>query len=155
MIGECNGKIRSTPWPNDTLRTVNEARTPPRCIPMMMPSNTWMRSLSPSRTLTCTFTVSPACICGRSVICVFSTTSIAPMGDSLLRFHQLSQDFLLFHIQLCIGQQIRPPHERQLNRLALSPLANLAVMARDEHIRHLPLSELRRPRVVRIIQQAA
>ncbi len=24
MIGECSGKMRSTPWPNDTLRTVND-----------------------------------------------------------------------------------------------------------------------------------
>src|SRR5262245_34300685 len=40
MIGECSGKIRSTPWPNDTLRTVNVARAPPRCIPITMPSNT-------------------------------------------------------------------------------------------------------------------
>ena len=59
MIGECSGKMRSTPWPNDTLRTVNVARVPPRCMPMTMPSNTWMRSLSPSRTFTCTRTVSP------------------------------------------------------------------------------------------------
>src|SRR5687768_10604867 len=155
MIGECSGKMRSTPWPNDTLRTVNEARTPPRCMPMTMPSNTWIRSLSPSRTLTCTFTVSPACICGRSVICVFSTTSIAPMGNSLLRFHQLTQDFLLFHVQLRVGQQIRPPQQRQLERLTLAPLAYLAVMARDQHVGNLPVSKLRRPREVRIIEQPA
>src|SRR5690349_21737625 len=153
MTGECNGKMRSTPCPNDTFRTVNDARTPPRCMPMTMPSNTWMRSLSPSRTLTCTFTVSPACICGRSVICVFSTTSIAPMGDSLLRFHQLSQDFLLFHIQLRVGQQIRPPQQRQLERLTLAPFPNLAVMARNQHVGNFPLSKLRRPRVVRVVEK--
>src|SRR5688572_22480758 len=155
MIGECSGKMRSTPWPNDTLRTVNEARTPPRCMPMTMPSNTWIRSLSPSRTLTCTFTVSPADICGRSVICVFSTTSIAPMGDSLLRVHQLSQDFLLFYVQLRVGQQIGPSGQRQLQRLPLAPLAYLAVMARYQHVGNLPLSKLRRPSVVRVIEQSA
>ena len=69
MIGECSGKMRSTPWPNDTLRTVNVARVPPRCMPMTMPSNTWMRSLSPSRTFTCTRTVSPGLIAGRSQRC--------------------------------------------------------------------------------------
>src|SRR5687767_12319888 len=153
MTGECSGKIRSTPWPNDILRTVNEARTPPRCIPMTMPSNTWMRSLSPSRTFTCTFTVSPACICGRSVICVFSTTSIAPMGDSLLRFHQLAQDFLLFHVKLGVGQQIGPPRQRQLERLPLAPLANLPVMARHQHVRNFPVSKLRGARVMRVIEQ--
>ena len=57
--------MRSTPWPNDTLRTVNVARAPPRCMPITMPSNTWMRSLSPSRTFTWTRTVSPGLIAGR------------------------------------------------------------------------------------------
>src|SRR5687767_6162806 len=114
-----------------------------------------MRSLSPSRTLTWTFTVSPAFICGRSVICVFSTTSIAPMGDSLLRVHQFAQDFLLFHIQLRVGQQIRAPQQRQLERLPLAPLANLAVMSRDQHVGNLPLSILRRPRVMPVVEQAA
>src|SRR5688572_32620263 len=126
MIGECSRKISSTPWPIDSLRTVNAARTPTRCMPITMPSNTWILSLSPSRTLTCTFTVSPADICGRSVICVFSTTSIAPMGDSLLHVHQLSQDFLLFYVQLRVGQQIGPPRQCQLQRLPLAPLAYLA-----------------------------
>src|SRR5690606_34064951 len=28
IVGECSGKIRSTPWPKETLRTVNDARTP-------------------------------------------------------------------------------------------------------------------------------
>ena len=74
IVGECSGKMRSTPWPNDTLRTVNEARVPPRCMPMTMPSKIWMRSLSPSRTFTCTRTVSPDFIAGRSVICDFSTS---------------------------------------------------------------------------------
>src|SRR3954468_7649 len=77
MVGECSGKMRSTPCPNDTLRTVNEARVPPRCRPMTMPSKIWMRSLSPSRTFTCTRTVSPDFMSGRSVICDFSTSSIA------------------------------------------------------------------------------
>src|SRR5262249_41731288 len=82
MTGECSGKIRSTPWPNDTLRTVNVARAPPRCIPITMPSNTWMRSLSPSRTFTCTFTVSPGLIAGRLASCPRSTVSTAFMTFS-------------------------------------------------------------------------
>src|SRR5262245_51215163 len=69
--------MRSTPWPNDTLRTVNDARVPPRCSPITTPSKIWMRSLSPSRTRTCTRTVSPDRIAGRSASCVFSTSSIA------------------------------------------------------------------------------
>src|SRR5690606_29194380 len=79
ITGEWSGKIRSTPWPNETLRTVMDARVPPRCIPMTRPSNTWMRSLSPSRTLTCTLTVSPGFTAGRSMICAASTASIGVM----------------------------------------------------------------------------
>src|SRR6185503_8655259 len=155
MMGECSGKMRSTPWPNEILRTVNDARAPPRCMPMTTPSNTCTRSLSPSRTFTCTRTVSPDFIAGRSVICDLSTISIAPMGDSLLRFNQLAQDFLLFDIQFGAGQQIGPPHQRQFNRLPLSPLANLPVMAGYQHIGDFPVSELRGPRVVRIVEQPA
>src|SRR5918995_6695175 len=32
--GECIGKMRSTPWPKETLRTVNDDRIPPRRTPM-------------------------------------------------------------------------------------------------------------------------
>ena len=45
--------------------------------------------------------------------------------------------------------------QRQLNRLPLPPLANLAVMARDQHVGNFPVPELRRPRVVRIVEQPA
>src|SRR6266550_640579 len=114
-----------------------------------------MRSLSPSRTFTCTFTVSPDCIRGRSVIWPFSIVSITPMGDSLLQFHQLAQDFLLLHIQLGVYQQIGPAVERQLKRLPLSPLPDFSVVARHQHVRHLPFAKLGRPREVRVIQQPA
>src|SRR5262245_61965560 len=79
MVGECSGKMRSTPCPNDTLRTVKVARSPPRCMPITVPSKIWMRSLSPSRTLTWTRTVSPERIGGRFTICACSTVSIALM----------------------------------------------------------------------------
>src|SRR4029453_13578257 len=82
IVGECSGKMRSTPWPKETLRTVNDARRPPRCMPITMPSKIWMRSLSPSRTFTCTRTVSPDFMSGRSVNCDFSTASIAFMTPS-------------------------------------------------------------------------
>src|SRR5262245_49440308 len=44
---------------------------------MMIPSKIWIRSLSPSRTLTCTRTVSPDFIRGRSVSFDCSTSSSA------------------------------------------------------------------------------
>src|SRR5215470_19303871 len=119
--------MRSTPWPNETLRTVNDARVPPRCMPMTTPSKIWMRSLSPSRTRTWTLTVSPAFIAGRSASCDFSTSSIAPMS-------QLLQYLQLFFVQSRLGQQIRPPFERAGQRLALPPPPNLRVVPRQQHV---------------------
>ena len=69
-IGACTGKIRSTPIPNDTLRTVIALFTPLPFIAITMPSKTWILSLLPSVTLTLTFTVSPDAILGMSVFVV-------------------------------------------------------------------------------------
>src|SRR3954449_8579414 len=121
--------MRSTPCPNETLRTVKDARVPPRCMPMTTPSNTWMRSLSPSRTLTCTLTVSPDFIAGRSANCDFSTNSIALMTRSF----DLSQQLHFFVVQTRPGQQIRPPRQRPAQRLALAPLLDLGMVARHQH----------------------
>ena len=77
MEGECNGKMRSTPCPNETFRTVKVPRHPPRRIPMTTPSKTWIRSFSPSRILTWTRTVRPGRRSGRSCNCLCSIVAIA------------------------------------------------------------------------------
>src|SRR4029079_12061421 len=120
-----------------------------------------MRSLSPSRTLTCTRTVSPAFIAGRSAICDFSTSSIAPISRSF----KLSQQLQFFLVEHRIGQQIRPPIERPAQGFALAPAANLRVVAREQHVgdlqdplgggRRAPPDDFRRPRVLREIEQPA
>src|SRR5438067_1444468 len=140
--------MRSTPWPNDTLRTVNDARVPPRCIPITTPSKIWMRSLSPSRTFTCTRTVSPAFMAGRSASCDFSTTSIALMS-------QLLENLSLFFVQIGAGQQIRAAFERARERLALPPSSDVGVIARQQDVRHAHPIDLRRPRELREIEQPA
>src|SRR5437867_12472925 len=154
--------MRSTPWPNDTLRTVKDARVPPRCIPMTTPSKIWMRSLSPSRTLTCTRTVSPDFMAGRSVSCGFSTSSIALIPYSFGALgDELAQNVLLFFVQLRLAQQLRPARQRAAQRLALAPAANLGVIARQQHVGHLQHrwahrigpGHLSRPRVLRKIEQ--
>src|SRR4051794_13235395 len=124
--------MRSTPWPNETLRTVNEARVPPRCIPMTTPSKTWMRSLSPSRTRTCTLTVSPAFIAGRWANCDFSTSSIALIFDSF----KLSQHFYFFFVQCRRVQQIRSAIERPAERFALPPSLDRRMIPRQQYVRH-------------------
>src|SRR5262245_41082932 len=66
-FGEWSGNVRSTPTPNDCLRTVNVSRTPGPWRLMTVPSKTWIREREPSITRKCTFTVSPALNCGRSL----------------------------------------------------------------------------------------
>src|SRR2546427_4655262 len=89
MRGECTGKVRSTPTPYDVLRTVKVSRLAPPLRPMTVPSKTWMRSLSPSTTRTCTRTVSPGLNTGRSLrSCSASIRSIGFMESPLLSVAQ-------------------------------------------------------------------
>src|SRR3954471_11681185 len=140
MIGEWSGKMRTTPWPNDTLRTVKVARAPPRCMPITMPSNTWMRSLSPSRTLTCTLTVSPGLIAGRLASCPRSTFSTAFMT-------------LSFYASCLLVQQIRAQPARSRERLFPPPLLDLRVVPRQQHRRHRDAAKVRRAGVLREVKQ--
>src|SRR5580765_1214245 len=129
-----------------------------------------MRSLSPSRTFTCTLTVSPDLIAGRSVSCVFSTISIAPIS-------QLLQNLFLFIVQCGAVQQIRPPRQRPAQRFAFPPPPDRAVIPRTQNVgpgqippgvlyaaRPCPLlltwspvrePDRRRTRVLRKVQQSA
>jgi hypothetical protein len=53
------------PDPPEIFRTVNVSRAPPLRRAMTTPANIWMRSFSPSRTLTWTRTLSPE----RTTVC--------------------------------------------------------------------------------------
>src|SRR5262245_63901049 len=78
MMGECTGKVRSTPTPKLTLRTVKVSRLPLPLRRITTPWNTWTRSRLPSTTRTCTFRVSPGANSGTSSrSCVRSTRSVA------------------------------------------------------------------------------
>src|SRR5262245_50525269 len=108
-----------------------------------------MRSLSPSRTLTCTRTVSPDFIEGRSASCDFSTISIAPIVLLLqstrperreiislvtLR-HQLAQNLPFLFVQCRRLQQVWPPRQRARQRLSFPPPPYFGVIARQQHLR--------------------
>jgi len=67
MDGVCMGKMRSTPTPSDTLRTVKVLSVVPRFTRRTTPWKTWMRSLSPSMMRVWTLTVSPARNSGMSI----------------------------------------------------------------------------------------
>src|SRR4051794_12482193 len=126
--------MRSTPWPNDTLRTVNDARVPPRCMPITTPSKIWMRSLSPSRTFTWTRTVSPDFIAGRSVNCVFSTSSMALMFLLL----QLPQNSPFFIVERRCIQQVGPQRQCARDRFPFAPAPNRGVVSRQQHLGYPP-----------------
>src|SRR5882724_11353774 len=85
MRSECTGQVRSTPTPYDVLRTVKVSRLAPPLRRMTVPSKTWMRSLTPSTTRTCTRTVSPGLNRGTSLrTCSASIWSIGFINLLLL-----------------------------------------------------------------------
>src|SRR5436309_4410275 len=67
IFGECTGNVRSTPTPNDCLRTVNVSRTPAPCRLITIPSKTCTLRRWPSITWKWTRTESPALNGGRFV----------------------------------------------------------------------------------------
>src|SRR5262252_5737021 len=116
-----------------------------------------MRSLSPSRTLTCTRTVSPDFIAGRSVSCPFSTISIAPITlppciaafqngriaellplsilpfchSAILQFPKYLPFFL---VERRVLQQVRPPLERPFHRFLFPPPPDFLVVTGQQHV---------------------
>ena len=68
MRGECSGNLRSTPSPATIRRTVNISRAPLPLRAITVPLKIWVRSLSPSRILVCTSTVSPISNWGTSAL---------------------------------------------------------------------------------------
>src|SRR3954471_2844555 len=67
IFGECTGNVRSTPTPNDCLRTVNVSRPPAPWRLSTIPSKTCTRRRWPSITWKWTRTLSPALNGGRFV----------------------------------------------------------------------------------------
>src|SRR5271165_3656122 len=85
MVGECTGKVRSTPTPKLTLRTVKVSRTPSPWRRITTPWKIWTRSRVPSTTRTCTLTVSPGRNSGTSSRRLSrSMISVGCMGRVLL-----------------------------------------------------------------------
>src|SRR4051794_26408506 len=84
IFGECSGNVRSTPTPNDCLRTVKVSRTPEPCFLITIPSNTWMRRRWPSITWKWTRTVSPALNRGTSRSCSRSSLSIVVLMEGVV-----------------------------------------------------------------------
>src|SRR5581483_3588258 len=122
-------------------RTVKVEFIPRPRRPMTTPEKIWMRSLSPSTTFVCTRTESPT---------PKSTGCLRNCSDSIL-----SNNAWFIKSRFHLLQQIRPPFLRPPPRLFRAPPGDLGMVAREQHFRHLPAPELRRPRIMRILQQFA
>src|SRR5919106_5743382 len=159
--GECSGKVRSTPTPYEIRRTVNEARPPSPRLRITTPSNTCVRSFSPSTTRTCTRTVSPGAKPWRSFLsCPASTNRMASMTvvlqivGGLPPFESFDQRPLVRR-EPGASEEVRPPPPRQPQRLTPAPPRDARVIPRQEHRGHARAHELLRPRVLRRLEEPA
>src|SRR5438309_5270191 len=169
MIGEWTGKVRSTPTPKLTLRTVNVSRAPLPLRRITTPWNTCTRSRLPSTTRTCTFSVSPGAKSGMSSRRLArSTRSVAfnvrllegvgsegrspmlPVGRSL---RELVEQPPLVGRQGPgpeeVGAAIEGPPQRQRP----PPAGDQGVVARPQRFGHRPAAEVRRACVLRVLEQ--
>src|ERR1700722_14018290 len=126
-------------------RTLNVSFRPCPRRPMTTPEKIWMRSLSPSTTLVCTFTESPT---------ANSSGFFRYCSDSILSSNAWFINFFggAFFRRVSF-QQIRPAFFRPLPRLLGPPLRDFRVVAREQHFRQFHPAEFSRPRVMRIFQQ--
>src|SRR6478752_1617979 len=163
-MGECTGKVRSTPTPKLTLRTVKVSRLPLPLRLITMPWNTWTRSRLPSTTRTCTFRVSPGAKSGMSSRnCVRSTRSVAFIGNSGIEepamllgvpgVREFAQERLVGGAG-SLGQQIGPAGERASQRGRPAPAPDPGVVAAGEDLGDRVAAVLRRTGVLRVLEQA-
>src|SRR4051795_1632272 len=150
IFGEWTGNVRSTPTPNDCLRTVNVSRTPLPWRLITTPSKTWVRRRVPSTTWKWTFTRSPAWKLGTRRSCARSRLSITPVmaererdgrGFAAVarRPRMVAKESVLSGAPLAAP---RPP-----------PGGDLGVVAGQEDVGPPPAAPLERPGVVRILRR--
>src|SRR3990170_534320 len=144
-------------------RTVNEALTPSPRLRITTPSKTWIRSFSPSTTLTDTRTVSPGTRPARSFFsCPASTMRIACMiRGSLLEIvlgrpalAEPRHPLLLFRREVRRLQQIPPTLPRPPDGHDALPPLDPGVIARAQHFRNGAAPEHLWARVLRMLEQA-
>ena len=165
-IGECTGKVRSTPTPKLTLRTVNVSRMPLPLRRITTPWNTCVRSRLPSTTRTCTFSVSPGANSGMSLRSwVRSTRSVAfieegsgSRGNPAMlparprRPGTRAAAPLPPAVSDPAGEEVGAPLERAAQRLRPPPAGDPGVVAAQQHLGHRVAAELGRPGVLRVLE---
>src|SRR4029077_9688663 len=163
MIGECTGKVRSTPTPKLTFRTVNVSRLPLPLRRITMPWKTCTRSRLPSTTRTCTFRVSPGANSGMSSRSwVRSTRSVAFIGSSGIEepamlpagsiVRELAQERLLLRGERHRGDEVGASGDGPPQRGRPPPPVDPGVVATQQHLGHPVTPELGGPRVLRVLE---
>src|SRR5690242_4361600 len=141
MSGEWVWNVRSTPSPEEILRTMNEELRPRLRLAITMPSKACTRLRSPSTTLTLTMTVSPGPNSGTfffsRLISSCSIVWIRFMSTAPVFLLELRQQLPLFVIQLLCFQQIRPSQPGPPQRLLQPPAPDVLVVPRHQHARNL------------------
>src|SRR5580765_2833778 len=134
IFGECTGNVRSTPTPNDCLRTVNVSRTPAPWRLSTIPSKTWTRRRWPSITWKCTRTVSPALNGGRFVrswrCSMLSITLLIERGPSGRRGMLAERD----PVRWPVGREDRADQILARNRAPAARVAGLAAVVAHEEV---------------------
>src|SRR5687767_13187187 len=158
MSGEWVWKVRSTPSPEEILRTMKEEFSPRLRLAMTMPSKACTRFLSPSTTLTLTTTVSPGEKSGtlraRRLISSCSMVRIRSMCFSAPVFllELLQQPSFVF-AQAARADQIGPPQPGPAQRLLQPPAPDVLVVPREQDLGHPRAGVRLRPRVLRAVEQ--
>src|SRR5262245_54342354 len=172
--------MRSTPWPNEILRTVTVARAPLPRSPITTPSKTCTRSRSVSLafepfvplesslivvslTRTCTRTVSPAESAGRPFF--RSEASMLSMGFIVLFLFlygfqgdgsglvfDLAQEPEVLRRQPRALEEVGPAVARRAEGLAAAPAADLLMVPREQDLGRAPAPRDRGASVVGMVQ---
>src|SRR6266545_6056806 len=149
IFGECSGKVRSTPTPNDCFRTVKVSRTPLPWRLMTMPSKTWVRLRFPSTTWKCTRTRSPAPNLGRCFRSRFSRLSMTVPIRRMIGWElkKSTSPGARAATRKVSGEALLRP----LLRLLQPPLLHAGVIAREQDVGDLPAAIGRGAGVVRVL----
>src|SRR5215210_2383262 len=164
MDGECTGNVRSTPTPNEILRTVKVSRSPPFCRRITTPWNTWTRSRVPSTTRTCTLTVSPGRNSGmserRKGCSTRSVLFMATVRDCTSGGFRPDRDgsgagssWTLSAPERSALEQVGAIAARLVEGGVAPPSLDLGVVPRPQDLGHRHAAELRRTRVMRVVEQ--
>src|SRR5262245_18750136 len=138
IFGEWSGNVRSTPTPDESLRTVNVSRTPAPWRLMTIPSKTWTRRRWPSITWKCTRTVSPALNCGMpSRSCLRSRMSIGVLIRGTATEGRRTMLAKADPLRRPVDRENRPDQVAARHRSPLAAVARLGAVVAHHEVRPL------------------